>query len=277
MTMQAAAKRPKIQSAIKTITPVVARAYLKTNKKNRRFNAPRIARLARAMTNGEWVIAQPLMLNCDGTLIDGQHRCRAVIEANMPVDFLVLSGFDAEGTFAKLDDVDPRRLAHWLDIQGEARAPVLAVVVRMAYLASLGNNPYQYTGRVILTGPMGVEFLAKHPELRQAVNDGPGIHNNYTSPAVCAYLYSLFVQSDKRKANRFFIDLIADDYAGEGDPIYLLRERLKNNRRAKEKLKRVEMAALFVKAWNAYKADRPLKQLKWLSTGEKREKFPTVE
>ena len=139
-----------------------------------------------------------------------------------------------------------------------------------------GNNPFSLSGRMILTGPMGVEFLEAHPELRTAVNSGPGVYNNIASPALCAYLHSRFVKSDKKKADRFFLELIAGEYTGKGDAIYLLRERLKNNRRAKDKMRRIEVAALFVKAWNAFLKDLPVQQLRWVSQGDKAQAFPKI-
>ncbi len=268
----------KITCSVKTVTPELARQFLSTNRKNRRLVARRVERLATAITNGEWVLSQPLMFNCDGTLIDGQHRCHAVIKANKPTSFVVLHGFDPVQTFAKIDDVAERKLSHWLDIQGETHPDTLAVVIRLSYYASLGRIPFYNPGQgVVLTGPMGIEFLEEHPELRDAVNKAPGIHNLYVPVSMCAYLYSIFITKDKFKANHFFVELIADDYAGKGDPIYLLRSRMKLNKTAKTKLTRPEMAALVIKAWNAYQKDEKVSQLKWNSVGPMAEPFPKIQ
>jgi hypothetical protein len=270
-----------LRGEVRHITPSVAREFLKTNKKNRRVVASRIERLATAMRNGEWVISQPLMFNCDGTLIDGQHRCHAIVESGVTVPMLILHGFDSEETFAKLDDVAARSLAHWLTIRGEARPDLLAAVIRMHHANERGRNPFvQGGGRgITLTGPMGLDLLDATPDIRKSVTEGPGIINTYLPPRICAYLHFRFAQSDKTLANRFFVDLVSGDYQGDGDPIYLLRERLRSNRNAREKLSAVELAALTIKAWNAYRRDAPLKNLKWQRGGEERspESFPKIE
>ena len=158
--------RPTIKSTIRTVTPQLARTYLLTSRNNRKITSKRVTRLATAMRSGEWVVAQPIMFNCDGTLIDGQHRCSAVIEANVPVDFLVCEGFDRDSVFGKLDDTSPRKLSHWFECNREERPDALASVVRQAHIAERGFNPFRGGGRVHLTGPGGVAFLEEQSELR---------------------------------------------------------------------------------------------------------------
>jgi hypothetical protein len=48
------------------------------------------------------VTHQGIALDTDGVLIDGQHRLAAAVEADQPVDMLVITGVDA-ATFDVLD------------------------------------------------------------------------------------------------------------------------------------------------------------------------------
>jgi hypothetical protein len=260
------------------ITPQLAKEILKHRKiRNRGTSTLHIHRLATAMKNGEWVIADPILVNCDGSLIDGQHRLKAVIQANLPIGFLVIEGYDPESTFGRIGASIPRRLADWLFISGEARPDVMARVVRMAWLASVGCNPFATgSGRRVLTGPMGMVFLDDHPYLRESVTAAPGSVNRLLPQSMCAYLHSVFAQLDKTLADVFFVDLVMrDEDVSEGDPIYILRERLKSNRNARDKFPKPLMAALVIKAWNAVRTGESVIRLQWQPG--KGEPFPVAK
>ena len=61
-----------------------------------------------------------------------------------------------------------------------------------------------------------------------------------------------------------------------GNPVYLLRERLLTDRLAKAKLPKLEIVALFFKAWRFYRESRPLRKLFWKRDGAAPEKFPDI-
>lgn len=275
--MTAIAGSECLSAGIAHVTPGVAKDWLRHNRRNRTITPGRVKRLSRALRRGEWAVAQPIAYDSEGTLIDGQHRLLAVISANRPADFLVIKGYAPGTTFGKMDDTLPRKLAHWLHQNGEAKPQTLATVLRMAFIRSTGRNPLLNThSHVILTGPEAIDFLDDHPEIRHAVIASPGTKNTYLSEALCCYLYYLFAESDATLADHFFVELVQNRNEAEYDPLHLLRERLKSNRHAKEKLNRAELAALVIKTWNAVKADRPVRHLRWTSIGPKAERFPEV-
>jgi len=258
-----------------TVTPQVARDLLLKGKRNREVSKVRVRQYARTMRNGEWVVAQPLLFDDQGAMIDGQHRCRAVVDSGVPVEFLAIYGYVRDSVFGRLDDTRPRSLRDWMHDRGEELPAVTATVTKLMHRHSLGRIPFSTGGDVALTGPEGLVFLDEHPDIRQAIH-GPGTVNPYASRATCCFLYCLFCKSDKALANVFFVDLITGDREGESDPIYLLRSRLQSNRYAKIKMRQVEMGALIIKAWNATKAGQPMRLLKWNAAGPNAEYFPEV-
>lgn len=275
--LMASIKGTKLAVSIKTITPAVAKQMLSTTKHNRRVLRNRVLRLSQAMTFGEWTLGQPLMVNCDGTLIDGQHRLNAVVHSGKPIDFIIIEGFDRDNTFGKIDDVAARRLSHWLEIQGEPLPAVLASVVTMTARHELGLIPTGTGGAsFMMTGPEGIDYLGAHPECREAVL-APGTVSVLVSRSLLCFAYLLFARKDEILAKTFLIELTMDETKARGDPIYLLRERLKTNRYAKKKLPRSEILAIIIKAWNAVRADKKLHNLRWRSTGPEPESFPEVQ
>lgn len=269
-----------LTASVKTINPAVAKTMLKKRARNRGISSMRVSRYSQAMEKNEWVIAQPLMVNCDGTLIDGQHRLHAVLQCQKPVKFLVIEGYDRDGTFAVVDEIYPRKLAHWLQVRGEPVTDVLSSVILMAARDEAGLVPTASGTGFIQTPVEGLEFLDSHPRLRSIVTGAPGTVNTYASRSIQCFAYHKFVKLDKTLANDFFVSLTTGHNEGNTDPIFLLRERLKSNRRSKSKLTRTDILALFIKAWNACRQlengeDPALGQgLRWRSTGPTAEPFP---
>lgn len=73
-----------------TITPEVARLMLSRNFRNRRINERRVQILTSDILKGNWTdTPQPIAVDSDGNLLDGQHRLTAVVKANMPVKMTV--------------------------------------------------------------------------------------------------------------------------------------------------------------------------------------------
>lgn len=69
-----------------TITPELAAAWLAKNTHNRTIRKSWVKELARRITSGLWrTTHQGIAFDSQGTLIDGQHRLLAVLEANAPV------------------------------------------------------------------------------------------------------------------------------------------------------------------------------------------------
>ena len=91
------------------ITPSKAAEYLKANRSNRPVNRKHVERLARAISNGEWLInGESIKWNCSD-LIDGQHLLLAVIMANKPIETYVVRGLQ-DAAFDSLDQGKSRSL-----------------------------------------------------------------------------------------------------------------------------------------------------------------------
>lgn len=79
------------------ITPEKAHAHLAKNTNNRNLRNMRVARMARDIQNGHWVKThQGIAFDVSGTLLDGQHRLMAVIQADIPVEMLVTYNLSPE-------------------------------------------------------------------------------------------------------------------------------------------------------------------------------------
>ena len=86
-----------------TVTPALARDWLKLNKENRALRPNYIQKLAESMKRGEWTLThQPIAMG-DGRLLDGQHRLLAFLESGLPkLQMSVAIGVPAQ-TFDVID------------------------------------------------------------------------------------------------------------------------------------------------------------------------------
>ncbi len=84
-----------MKAEIMTVTPEMAKEFLKGNTINRTVSNSAIERYALDMKNGNWGLGgNGISISKDGRLLDGQHRLLAIIRANVSVDMLVCSDVD---------------------------------------------------------------------------------------------------------------------------------------------------------------------------------------
>lgn len=93
----------QITSAIETITPEVAQTYLTSNTGNRPIHKRALAQYVDDIINRRWQTnGASIIFDINGTLVDGQHRLMAVVEANTPIDAVVVRGVPV-GSFETID------------------------------------------------------------------------------------------------------------------------------------------------------------------------------
>jgi hypothetical protein len=93
-----------LKSEVVLITPEMAKKYLEKNTRNRPFCRSSVDRYLTDMRNNRWRLThQGIAFNCDGTLLDGQHRLQAIIELGIPIYMMVTWNVDAEAQL-NMDD-----------------------------------------------------------------------------------------------------------------------------------------------------------------------------
>ena len=120
-----------METKVMTVTPEMARQWLEVNMKcNRPIMKNTVHSYARQMRAGAWALThQGIAFDEMGELVDGQHRLRAIIEANIPVKMNV--------TF------DVRRQAGEVFTVDMGRKRTYANVVAMS---GIEDPVYKYTG-----------------------------------------------------------------------------------------------------------------------------------
>ena len=93
------------------VTPELAKFWLGANYLNRKHRKSRVKTYSRDMAAGRWQFnTQGIEFASDGTVINGQHRLMAVVDADVPVRLLVW--FNVPPTTRDVIDlVEPRNLS----------------------------------------------------------------------------------------------------------------------------------------------------------------------
>jgi hypothetical protein len=251
---------------IEIITPDIAKMYLTKNTRNRPLNKNRVKTFADAIKRGEWKLNGETIKMNDDVLIDGQTRLHAIIAAGVPIQTYVIKGLDSD-------------VFDSIDIGGTRTSPDIFALMGENYCSKMSSalimvNKY-LTGRV--AGSNGYtlqqmrQLLEEHPDIRiscREVKDTKKI----ISPSLLTACHYIFSKLDREMADKFVHRLITGAGLEEGDPIYLLRERLINNTLSKAKLNREYLMAIVIKSWNAVRSNTTIKHLRYMEN----ESFPII-
>lgn len=164
---------------IEHITPHVAAKLLEKNR-NRGVSQRWVDEFARLMMAGEWrdSMGDPIAIDTDGNLVNGQHRLLAVVQSGHSADFVVQRGVDPTDFFT-LGNARPRTKSDVLAAAGKANARLLAATIEVGFQIECGTRDAS---------------LLTHHEFAQAaavVNAGETFHHTRPIvwiPSVASYL-----------------------------------------------------------------------------------------
>jgi len=255
------------------ITPKMAELMLADRGPNRNVSLPVINKYARDMLAGRWRLnGQTIKIGRDGRLLDGQHRLEAAKKAKCSFPAIIVEGLRPE-IFASLDIGRRRSISDVLRDYGESHTMILASALRWLWMIEngviLAANSSPTNGELL-------EVLNCHPNIRASITQVSAIREIMGS-GIAAALHRTFADKDTPRANEFFARLIDGVQLAEHSPIRHLRERLIRTRAShRVRLAEAERVAISIKAWNAYREDRPIQLLIWRSRGSAREALPAV-
>lgn len=251
-----------MQAKVEIIDPAFAKQLLERNTKNRPVSAGTVERYASDMKAGRWNNnGQGISLTPEGELLDGQHRCHAVILSQTPTAMLVVRGVPAE-TFATMDSGKARSLGDVLAIEGHVHANTLAGAARLVYNyasgAQLSNNPT----KAQLEG-----FVKAHQYGADATNLVYGERVKFPRAPFAAVIWLGNERRNLDEEARLFIEGV---FFGEGlfkgDARHTLREWLIAQRTKERFTLTTPMAfSATARAWNAYASGKELLVIKGIA------------
>lgn len=263
--------------SIETIGAHKATQLLETIILNRNVRDEKVHALARAMLTGQWRhdALDPIRIDEDGQLLDGQHRLWAIVESNVDLQFAVVKGI-ATKTIEVMDTGAPRKLSDLLRIRNEPYPNDLASALtlygtwrRTGVINRSGGRHYHQTITESLT------LLRDHPTLRDSIIEGKKISRILKGGAGrWATVFHILMPINPDDARLFFERIKTGEHLDAMSPIFALRKRVMQDADAHMKMPPREYTALIFKAWNFYRAGKEIRVLSWRPGGATPEKYP---
>lgn len=265
----------ELKAGEELLGPDRARQLLDTIIPNRDIRPAKVKRYARDMQANRWRrTGEAIKLTEDGRLVDGEHRCRAIIQSGCTIRTLVVYGVEEDARIA-MDTGAVRTLADHLKMSGEKYWTNLAAALNALHSDLRGNF-------IRRAEPSHQELLAtleQHPHIRDSVvaTYTPAIRLRIPH-GVAASLHYRTVAISPDDAALFWDRLLSGENLTAGDPILVVRRKLEDNARTVriKRLPRTYVQAYLTKAWNAYRRGEEMSHLRWNPGGAKPEPFPEL-
>ena len=259
-------KTQRIQTEIVTLTPQMAHQLLTTNVNNRKLRIREVERYARDILAGNWKLTgEAIQVDWHGNLINGQHRCNAVIMANKPIEVLLITGLDPETQ--SVIDVAVKRTAvdalRWAGFSGD-----LTIMSKIARVDTLWRSGFRFTSSTThgsypaLSHSEIVDWVSNNPEAFVSARFGQSHYSSIGfTPSIMAFAHMLMREVDEIACDVFWQELIEMRTNGLGDP-RLTMTRIVQARRA-EGVKLSDGVQLYymMRAWNAWRSGDSLTRM----------------
>lgn len=272
----------ELKISVEQVTPAMAAQLLSDNLGNRNVRPSRVDQYAQDMKAGRWRFdAEPLKFTAGGRLLDGQHRLRAVIEADVPVWFVIVRGLDV-GCQLTMDSGAGRSLADFLKFRGERNITHLAALASAdAKWNLIGPAAAFGSGHQVVSRSQIMDWFDHHADdLREATHRGSVITvaTDRIMPATMAgVLWLAFTRIDPDAADEFWTAFTSYEPLPDGHPARTLRTtltRLRDQSNAAVGTSPRFKAAITIKSWNRFRDGQTANVLSWHPAGAKSEGFP---
>lgn len=265
-----------IKARLVTITPKMAENILARNTHNRGIRTSAVQAYAADIRKGDWQLnGEAIKISATGKILDGQHRLHAVIEADEPIETLMITGL-ADETQETMDQGRSRSFADVLKLRGEGEYTNLGAAVRMVCLYERDGVPYT-AGRPAPSVKQLSRTLERNPEIRDSVKLAARLRRPWIGVSVLAAMHYLFSVANPEDANDFVTKLATGENMRAGDPPYVLRERLIKEHYDTGGLHSRAKLAFVVRAWNAYRRGETLTRLVFNPGGANPDRFPSID
>lgn len=246
------------------ITPERAEELLDVyNLRNRRMNKKRIEAHAEQMRKNRWRYQTDLIGVSDYNtiekkprLLNGQHRLHAIIKSGKTIPFFIMWNLP-DDAFEVIDTGKSRSSADVLSTLDVEHSGALSGMVKFIVAFSRGKYSgaanQDLKGKDTITNSEVRIFTQKnYQSLLESYEAGYSSDNKHIlTPNMAAGLHYLFKAVDKKKADWFFQRLFDGQDMKKGTPLYMLRNRLWENKAADAKMSQREKLAITIKTWNS--------------------------
>jgi hypothetical protein len=256
------------------ITADRATEILNKNTFNRPLRQGIVDKYARDMKEGRWLKnGSTIVLTTDGTLLDGQHRLFAVIEAaECQVDFSVpmIVVRDADrSSLATIDTGLPRTYADYKKLEAGGTghvfpyASVVSSVCRLVYWYE-NQWPKLQVHKTRVSHQELDDILEEHPQIPELTADVAGSDKvrRLGGQSVTAFVYAIGAEKYPNEA-RAWLEILRTGEAAKSHPAIVLREQLIAKALANKIVDQPTRLVWTIKSWNAFAQGSDIGRIRW--------------
>jgi hypothetical protein len=247
-----------MKASVQVITPEKAKQLLEANTGNRSLNKSTITRYRNDMILGRWrPNGSSISIGPDGRLLNGQHRLTALVEAEVPIEFVIVEE-DTDAVFTTLDIGVNRSTGTLLNLAGIHNSNVVGAVARA--ILAYENAPTQVWDTNAAGGRTAViDWVMENnsPLLQSAAHQSADARR--AVPAIGSWYGALsyLVQTKSAHADRwidFHNAIIFGANLSAGDPRLALRNWVINRGAPQSEWDRQQALGAGLHAWNTWVA-----------------------
>jgi len=248
------------------ITPAIASELLKANVSNRRIKEPVVLRYSNDMKSGRWKenTAEMIKISDTGAILDGQHRLKALVMANVSLYFYVATNVPND-VFDVLDTGSNRNASDVFYISGVKNDRLASAIIafynslKLNQSSKAQKNNRMNNSQLLEQYYDREDFWSKTSTLTINWYKSMG---KLLSPSHLGGFYAYLYDIDANMAMSFISEL-ASGFNVKNNIVLLLRNKLIQDATSYKKMLLSTKIALIIKAWNFYVSGKCPKLLKF--------------
>lgn len=218
-----------LQDSVEVIalTPEFAQELLDHNKMNRVIRLDWVDYLATEMTEGRWHInGDTLVIDEEGELMDGQHRCLAVIKSGVTYPAVVIRQVAPEARLT-IDDPMKRTFADDLVMNGQGPNATTREAVLRRIMVWNEYKGFAGSKRKVSRAELAGEYPKHREEIQRAIQLVWRHRKNVLGTSVGVFMAWLLMQNaDERVVEKYFSILSIGSQDDNDAQIVNLRDKI---------------------------------------------------
>lgn len=241
--------------------------------RNRTVSLDTVRKYARDMTEDRWLwTGEPIQLDHDGFVRNGQHRLLAVIESGTTQDFFVVKDLDPLAQLV-IDVGRPRTIANQMHMSGVHNATLSAAIANVLIRWREGKMFSTYSPSVLQVQ----NVIAGEEQFTDALALIYRVRRNMRRVPVSS-IGAAYIEAghlDRTARDNFFEALVTGADLAVDDPRLVLRNTLSRQLAHSVRGRRAGQLYQVVHAWNLWRKDETIRFLR-IPTTLTSETFPKM-
>lgn len=249
----------QLKVSVRLIGPSEAQELIDASPFNRKVGSVTVTKYATEMEARKWwENGQPIILTNGGDrkMLNGAHRCHAIVKSGVTLPFVVVEGVNPHAN-RTMDIGKPRTLEQMLELESHHAPKQLAEAIGWLIGYARGQRLGMGRGFTVLDK---FDLFELHPELESIAMEYtlrvPG--KGFLPQGMYACVHYLLRQKSPEDAVVFMHQVIGGENLQKGDPAYTYREGVTHLMEVegfrKTAILKAKCANSLVFAWNRFRA-----------------------